>query len=108
LGFLERRGRGALTHVLVTGGAGYPGSILCERLLDAGCRVTALDNLMYGRHTLFHLRANPSFSFVFGDARDESLIRKQITSADVIIPLAAVVGAPACDRDPRSCLGGVP
>jgi nucleoside-diphosphate-sugar epimerase len=91
-----------MTHVLVTGGAGYLGSILCERLLDAGFRVTALDNLKYGQHTLFHLCANPRFSFVFGDARDESLIRTQITSADVIIPLAAVVGAPACDRDPLS------
>jgi nucleoside-diphosphate-sugar epimerase len=91
-----------MTRVLVTGGAGYLGSILCGRLLEAGCRVTALDNLMYGQHTLFHLCANPGFSFVFGDARDESLIRTQIASADVIIPLAAVVGAPACDRDPLS------
>src|SRR5581483_11827305 len=55
---------------------------------------------MYGQNTLFHLCANPNFAFVFGDARDESLIRTQIASADVIIPLAAIVGAPACDRDP--------
>jgi len=89
-----------MTHVLVTGGAGYLGSILCERLLDAGCRVTALDNLMYGQHTVFHLCANPNFSFVFGDARNESLIRAQVGLADVIIPLAAIVGAPACDCDP--------
>jgi nucleoside-diphosphate-sugar epimerase len=89
------------SRVLVTGGAGYLGSILCERLLAAGHRVTALDNLMYGQHSLFHLCADPAFSFVFGDARDEALLRALLRDADVVIPLAAIVGAPACDRDPR-------
>ena len=88
------------TKVLVTGGAGYLGSVLCEHLLDAGYQVTALDNLMYGQKSLFHLVGNPAFDFVFGDARDEALVRKQLASADAVIPLAAVVGAPACDRDP--------
>lgn len=88
------------THVVVTGGAGYLGSVLCERLLDAGFRVTAVDCLMYQQRSLFHLCANPSFDFVFGDARDEALMRSQLKDADVIIPLAAVVGAPGCDRDP--------
>ncbi|MBI3895982.1 MAG: NAD(P)-dependent oxidoreductase [Acidobacteria bacterium] len=88
------------THVLVTGAFGYIGSILCEHLLDAGYRVTALDNLMYGESGLFHLCSNPCFEFVFGDARDETLLRHLIPGADVLIPLAAVVGAPACDRDP--------
>jgi nucleoside-diphosphate-sugar epimerase len=88
------------THVVVTGGAGYLGSVLCERLLDAGCRVTAVDCLMYQQRSLFHLCANPSFDFVFGDARDEALMRSQLKDADVIIPLAAIVGAPGCDRDP--------
>lgn len=87
-------------RVLVTGGAGYLGSVLCERLLAAGCRVTAIDNLMYRQHTLFHLCANPAFEFVFGDARDEAAVRGLVAGADVVIPLAAVVGAPACDRDP--------
>ena len=88
------------TKVLVTGGAGYLGSTLCEHLLDAGFEVTALDNLIYGQKSLFHLCANPGFDFVFGDARDEALVQKLVAGADVIIPLAAVVGAPACDRDP--------
>jgi nucleoside-diphosphate-sugar epimerase len=89
------------TQVLVTGGAGYIGSVLCETLLDAGYKVTAVDNLMYVQHSLFHLCANPNFQFVWGDARDERLMRRLAAEADVLIPLAAVVGAPACDRDPR-------
>jgi nucleoside-diphosphate-sugar epimerase len=86
-------------QVLVTGGAGYLGSILCEHLLDAGYRVTVVDNLMYRQHSLFHFCSNQRFEFVFGDVRDESLMKKLIKGADVIIPLAAIVGAPACDRD---------
>ena len=87
-------------HVLITGGAGYLGSVLCEHLLLAGCRVTVLDNLMYQQNSLFHFCANPNFTFVFGDARDDELMRGLVKSADVLIPLAAVVGAPACDGDP--------
>ena len=88
------------THVLVTGGAGYLGSVLCEHLLHRGYQVTVVDNLMYGQHSLLHLCANPRFEFVFGDVRDEGLMRLLLKEADVVIPLAAVVGAPACDRDP--------
>jgi len=87
-------------HVLVTGGAGYLGSVLCEHLLDAGYRVTALDSLMYGQSGLFHLCADERFDFVPGDARDDKLMSGLLKDADVIIPLAAIVGAPACDRDP--------
>ena len=87
-------------RVLITGGAGYLGSILCEHLLDKKHKVTVVDNLMYGEQNLFHLCANPDFDFVQGDARDEGLMRKLVSTADIIIPLAAIVGAPACDRDP--------
>ena len=88
------------THVLVTGAAGYLGSVLCEHLLAAGYRVTAADGLLYRQRSLFHLCANPQFDFVVGDARDEQLMRRLVKDADVLIPLAAIVGAPACDRDP--------
>lgn len=88
------------THVLVTGAAGYLGSVLCEHLLGAGHRVTAIDNLMYTQHSLFHLCHRSSFEFIRGDARDETLMKKHVAEVDVLIPLAAVVGAPACDRDP--------
>lgn len=87
-------------RVLVTGGAGYLGSVLCEHLLDAGYEVIVLDNLMYQQRSLFHLCDNPRLEFVHGDARDEGLMQHLIKKADVLIPLAAVVGAPACDRDP--------
>lgn len=89
-----------MPHVLVTGGAGYLGSILCEHLLAAGHRVTVLDKLLYRQHPLFHFCANAHFDFVFGDARDEPTMKRLLQDADVVIPLAAVVGAPACDRDP--------
>jgi nucleoside-diphosphate-sugar epimerase len=87
-------------HVLVTGGAGYLGSVLCERLLNAEYRVTTVDDMMYQQRSLFHLCADPHFDFVSGDARDKELMRRLVKEADVLIPLAAIVGAPACDRDP--------
>ena len=87
-------------HVLVTGAAGYLGSVLCEHLLDAGYRVTAVDNLMYQQHSLFHLCAQQAFDFFAGDVRDERFLKPLVTKADVLIPLAAIVGAPGCDRDP--------
>lgn len=92
-------------NVLVTGGAGYLGSILCEHLLDAGFRVTVLDSLLFGQTPLFHLCANPGLQFVRGDARDETALRPLVEAADVVIPLAALVGAPICDRDPIAATG---
>ena len=89
-------------RVLVTGGLGYLGSILCEHLLDAGHDVLAADNLMYGQgqQGLFHLCANPRFAFAKGDVRDDNFLRPLLRDRDAIIHLAAIVGAGACDRDP--------
>ena len=87
--------------VLVTGAAGYTGSILCEHLLDAGYSVVALDNLLYRQSSLFHLCYHPDFVFEIGDARDSRIMGPLIKGVDVIIPLAAIVGAPACDKDPE-------
>ena len=87
-------------NVLITGGAGYIGSVLSGQLLQAGYKVTVLDSLVYGEQNLFHLCANKNFEFIFGDVRDEQLLKRLVKSADVILPLAAVVGATACDRDP--------
>ena len=88
--------------VLVTGAAGYIGSVLCEHLLDAGHQVTGIDSMVFGEPALLHLCANPDFDFVFGDVRDEQAMRPLVQKADVIIALAAVVGAPACARDPET------
>jgi nucleoside-diphosphate-sugar epimerase len=88
-------------HVLVTGGLGYIGSIVCEHLLRDGYRVTALDNLMYGTgQGLYHLCADPAFDFIKGDVRDETVMTKALKRVDAIVHLAAIVGAPACDADP--------
>ena len=88
-------------RVLVTGAAGYLGSVLCEHLLAVGHEVMALDNLMHGqRAPLAHLCYRSEFNFVLGDARDVQLMHRLLAVADAVIPLAALVGAPACDRDP--------
>lgn len=91
-----------MAKVLITGAAGYLGSILCERLLAGGHSVIALDNLLYNQESLFHLCADTRFSFVAADARDESVLKEVVPKADVIIPLACIVGAPACGRDPEA------
>ena len=88
-----------MKKVLITGGAGYLGSVLTEYLLNKGYRVTVLDNLMYKQISLLHLCNNPNFHLVKGDVNDKNLLLAMIDSADVIIPLAAIVGMPACDSN---------
>jgi len=87
--------------VLITGGAGYLGSILTRHLLEAGYSVTVLDNLMYDQVTLLHLFGNPKFQFELGDVRDKKLLQELVGLNDVIIPLAAIVGMPACKANPE-------
>lgn len=86
-------------RVIVTGGAGYLGSILVPELLRAGYAVTVLDNFMYQQTSLLDCCAYDSFSVIRGDCRDESTLRRAMKDADVLIPLAAIVGAPACNAD---------
>jgi nucleoside-diphosphate-sugar epimerase len=86
--------------ILVTGGAGYLGAVAVPRLLESGHEVTVLDNLMYAQQSLLHVCGAPGFAFVRGDVRDDGLVRRLVANADAIVPLAAVVGAPACARDP--------
>ncbi len=85
--------------ILITGGAGYLGSILVPELLGLGHKVTVVDNFMFGQASLNALCANPNFDVVRGDARDKRLITPLLKNADVVIPLAALVGAPLCARD---------
>ena len=84
--------------ILVTGGSGYLGSVLCSDLVKEH-QVVVYDNLMYNQSTLLNLFGNPNFKFVYGDVRDYSKLSPYVKEADVIIPLAAIVGFPACDRD---------
>jgi len=85
--------------ILVTGGAGYLGSTLVPALLDEGHRVTVLDNFLFGQASLNHLCANPNFEVHRGDARDSEVLKPLLRDADIIIPLAALVGAPLCNND---------
>jgi nucleoside-diphosphate-sugar epimerase len=86
--------------ILVTGGAGYLGSILVPELLQSGYRVTVLDNFMYRQNSLAQVCADSNFDVVNGDARSAEVLKPLVARADAIIPLAALVGAPLCNRDP--------
>lgn len=85
-------------NVLVTGGAGYVGSVLVPRLLASGHHVRVLDNLMYGGQSLLPFFSYPQFEFIKGDILDEQAVRRAAKSVDVIIHLAAIVGYPACKK----------
>jgi nucleoside-diphosphate-sugar epimerase len=86
--------------ILITGGAGYIGSVLTPHLLSLGHEVSVLDNFLFGQTALAECCAYDSFQVVRGDARNEDLVRLLLAKHDVIIPLAALVGAPMCKADP--------
>jgi len=85
--------------VLVTGGAGYIGSVFVPQLLYAGYAVTVIDNFMYKQASLLEVCFHPDLDIIVGDVRNEHLFKEQVEKHDIIVPLAAIVGAPACDRD---------
>lgn len=86
-------------NILVTGGAGYLGSILVPELLKLGHKVTVLDNFMFKQNSLLECCVHENFNVIRGDARDEDTLKPLLKDADYIIPLAALVGAPLCNRD---------
>ena len=90
-----------MTSVLITGGAGYLGSVLTEVLLNKGYRVTVLDNLIYKQASVAPFAYHPNFDFVLGDVTNESTLKPLVESHDVIVPLAAIVGMPACKAQPE-------
>lgn len=87
--------------ILITGGAGYLGSVITEKMLDAGHEVTVLDNLSFKQISPLQFTSNPKYHFIYGDVRNEKLLRHEVAINDVIIPLAAIVGFPACKADPK-------
>ncbi len=86
--------------ILITGGAGYIGSTLTPFLLSAGHHVRVLDHLAYGGQSLLGVWANPDFEFVRGDIRDREIVRAAVKERDAVVHLAAIVGDPACSREP--------
>jgi len=85
--------------ILITGGAGYIGSVLTLELLKKGFEVTVIDTFMFSQNSLLDCCHFDSFDVVRGDCRDKTLMQKLIKDKDIIIPLAALVGAPLCNRD---------
>jgi len=87
--------------VLITGGAGYVGTTLIPQLLVKGHEVTVYDNLLFGGDYILPFFRNPDFKFIKGDVRDLNELKKAAKDADVVIHLAAIVGYPACRKEPE-------
>ena len=93
-----------MKKILITGGAGYIGSVLIPKLLNDSYQVTCVDNIMYEPTSLLTPSLNKNFKLIIGDARDEELMKPLINKADIIIPLACMTGAPLCNKDKTSQL----
>ena len=87
-----------MKKILVTGAAGYIGSLLVTELVDRKYNVTVIDNLSFSKTSLLHLMEKKNFNLIVGDVTDQKLMSKEIKNKDIIIPLAALVGAPLCDK----------
>jgi nucleoside-diphosphate-sugar epimerase len=88
-------------RILITGAAGYLGSVITETLLENDYEVIGLDNLSFNQLSLLPFTSNPKFNFVYGNVQDTKLLKSLVDISDVIIPLAAIVGFPACDANPK-------
>jgi nucleoside-diphosphate-sugar epimerase len=91
-------------NILVTGGAGYIGSLLVPELINLNYNVTVVDNFMFKQNSLINIDKRKNFKLIVGDVRDNFLIKSIIKQFDVIIPLAALVGAPLCDLKPTDAV----
>jgi nucleoside-diphosphate-sugar epimerase len=93
-----------MKKILITGGAGYLGSVLTEVLLSKGYQVTILDGLTYKQTSVAPFSHYKNFKFILGDVRDNSTLKTLVDTHDIIIPLAAIVGMPACDTSPKDAV----
>jgi nucleoside-diphosphate-sugar epimerase len=91
-----------MERILVTGGAGYIGSILVPELLRRGHKVTVIDSFLFRQNSLLHSCADPNFNVINGDVRDTALMEREYAKYDIIFPLAGLVGAPACAKHPNT------
>lgn len=89
-----------MENILVTGGAGYKGSLLIPNLLNLGYKVTLFDNFSWGYKPILHFASNENLKIIKGDIRDKKLISEEVKKHDIILHLAAIVGYPACSSDP--------
>jgi nucleoside-diphosphate-sugar epimerase len=87
--------------ILVTGGAGYLGSVLVPKLLKRNYEVTVLDNFLFKQKSAENFKKFKNFNLIEGDVRDLNLLKKIANDFDFIFPLAALVGAPLCDKRPK-------
>jgi nucleoside-diphosphate-sugar epimerase len=88
-------------HIVITGGAGYVGTTLIPQLLDRGYKVTVFDRLLWGADPIIPFFRNKDFFFIKGDIRDKKALKEAVKDADAIVHLAAIVGFPACDMNPK-------
>lgn len=95
----SQKGR-IMDRILVTGGAGYKGSVLVPMLLERGHKVTIYDNFMFGPQAILHFASHPNLEVIEGDVRDASKLAEVVRKADIVIHLAGIVGFPACAADP--------
>jgi nucleoside-diphosphate-sugar epimerase len=89
-------------NILITGGAGYIGTTLTPKLLQQGYKVKVFDNLSMGGSGLMSYFSNPNFEFIKADIRDTKALKKAVEGMDAVIHLAAIVGYPACRKDPKT------
>ena len=98
-----------MSKVLITGGAGYIGSMLSTELINLGHKVTVIDLMKYDKGSLEHLYFNKNFKLIKDDARKSTVLKKYVKKNDFVIPLAALVGAPLCEKNkiPYKCVDDI-
>ena len=90
--------------ILITGGAGYIGSMLSTELIRLGHEITVIDDLRYSLNSLNHIMHSKNFEFIKGDVRDKKLLKKEVLKNNIIIPLAGLVGAPLCEKHKKEAV----
>ena len=88
--------------ILITGGAGYIGSMLSTELIRLGHEITVIDDLRYSLNSLNHIMHSKNFEFIKGDVRDKKLLKREVLKNNIIIPLAGLVGAPLCEKQKKA------